>query len=131
MRDIPIELAARIESGAATLCHAWVVTRADGGRLGFTDHDRDLVVDGVVCRAASGWTKGAAEVATGLAAGAFAVDATTGVVTLEGAPGAGVAVTAGFLFDTPVRFDADRLEVTLESFDAGRMAAVPLVGVRV
>ncbi len=66
-----------------------------------------------------------------LAAGAFAVDATTGVVTLEGAPGAGVAVTAGFLFDTPVRFDADRLEVTLESFDAGRMAAVPLVEVRV
>ncbi|MCA3700890.1 MAG: DUF2163 domain-containing protein, partial [Brevundimonas sp.] len=48
MRDIPIELAARIESGAATLCHAWVVTGADGGRLGFTDHDRDLVVDGVV-----------------------------------------------------------------------------------
>jgi uncharacterized phage protein (TIGR02218 family) len=73
MRDIPIELAARIESGAATLCHAWVVTRADGGRLGFTDHDRDLVVDGVVCRAASGWTKGAAEVATGLAAGSLAI----------------------------------------------------------
>jgi hypothetical protein len=73
MRDIPIELAARIESGAATLCHAWVVTRADGGRLGFTDHDRDLVVDGVVCRAASGWTKGAAEGATGLAAGSLAI----------------------------------------------------------
>ena len=73
MRDIPIELAARIESGAATLCHAWVVTRADGGRLGFTYHDRDLVVDGVVCRAASGWTKGAAEVATGLAAGSLAI----------------------------------------------------------
>jgi uncharacterized protein (TIGR02217 family) len=40
-------------------------------------------------------------------------------------------VTAGFEFDTPVRFDADRLEVTLESFDAGRMAAVPLIEVRV
>ncbi|MES2861535.1 MAG: DUF2460 domain-containing protein, partial [Pseudomonadota bacterium] len=38
---------------------------------------------------------------------------------------------AGFLFDTPVRFDADRLEVTLESFGAGRMAAVPLIEVRV
>jgi uncharacterized protein (TIGR02217 family) len=66
-----------------------------------------------------------------LAAGAFAVDATTGEVTLDVAPAEGVAVTAGFLFDTPVRFDADRLEVTLESFDAGRMAAVPLVEVRV
>ncbi len=61
----------------------------------------------------------------------FAVDPATGVVTLNAAPGAGVAVTAGFEFDTPVRFDADRIEVTLESFDAGRMAAVPLIEVRV
>lgn len=73
MRDMAIELAARIESGAATLCHAWVVTRADGTRLGFTDHDRDLVVDEVVCRAASGWTNGAAEGAAGLAAGSLAI----------------------------------------------------------
>ena len=61
----------------------------------------------------------------------FAVDAATGVVTLEPAPGAGAVVTAGFEFDTPVRFDADRIEVTLETFEAGRMAAVPLVEVRV
>lgn len=66
-----------------------------------------------------------------LAAGAFAVDAVTGVVTLETAPAAGDAVTAGFLFDTPVRFDADRIEATLESFEAGRMAAVPLIEVRI
>ena len=33
--------------------------------------------------------------------------------------------------DVPVRFDADRIETTLESFDAGRMAAVPLIEVRV
>ncbi|HEV7229100.1 DUF2460 domain-containing protein [Brevundimonas sp.] len=59
------------------------------------------------------------------------VDATTGVVTLAAAPEEGAAVTAGFLFDVPVRFDADRIDVTLESFDAGRMAAVPLVEVRV
>jgi len=62
---------------------------------------------------------------------AFAVDMNTGLVTLDAAPGAGAVVTAGFEFDTPVRFDADRIEVTLESFDAGRMAAVPLIEVRV
>ncbi len=73
MRDIPDELADRIESGAATLCHAWIVRRADGERLGFTDHDRDLTVDEVVCRAASGWTRGAAESATGLSAGSLAI----------------------------------------------------------
>ena len=66
-----------------------------------------------------------------LADGAFAVDPTTGEVTLAAAPAEGLEVAAGFLFDTPVRFDADRLEVTLESFDAGRMAAVPLIEVRV
>lgn len=63
--------------------------------------------------------------------GAFAVDAATGLVMLNAPADAGVAVTAGFEFDTPVRFDADRIEVTLESFDAGRMAAVPLIEVRV
>ena len=69
MRDIPNELAARIESGAAMLCHAWVLRRADGEAMGFTDHDRDLTVEGVVCRAGSGWTAGAGEGAVGLAAG--------------------------------------------------------------
>ena len=59
------------------------------------------------------------------------VDETTGTVTLLEAPDGGAVVTAGFLFDTPVRFDADRIEVTLESFGAGRMAAVPLIEVRV
>lgn len=73
MRHIPEELAARIESGAATLCHVWIVERVDGERLGFTDHDRDLMVEDVVCLAASGWSQGAAETAGGLAAGSLAV----------------------------------------------------------
>lgn len=55
----------------------------------------------------------------------------TGLVTLDEAPVSGATVTAGFQFDTPVRFDADRIEVTLESFGAGRMAAMPLIEVRV
>jgi hypothetical protein len=71
MREIPEEMAARVESGAATLCHAWVMRRVDGTVLGFTDHDRDLVVDGATCRAGSGWTAGAADSAVGLAAGSL------------------------------------------------------------
>jgi uncharacterized protein (TIGR02217 family) len=66
-----------------------------------------------------------------LAAAAFAVDATTGVVTLTTAPAAGAGVTAGFEFDVPVRFDGDRIDVTLESFNAARVGAVALVEVRV
>jgi uncharacterized protein (TIGR02217 family) len=53
------------------------------------------------------------------------------MVTLAAAPAPGAAVSAGFVFDAPVRFDSDRLDVTLESFEAGRIAAVPLVEVRV
>ena len=66
-----------------------------------------------------------------LTSGAFAVDAVTGEVVLGAAPGLGATVTAGFEFDTPVRFDADRIEITLESFGAGRLVAVPLIEVRV
>ena len=69
MRDIPEEMVARIESGAAMLCHVWLLERADGTRLGFTDHDRDLTVEGVTCRAGSGWTAGVGEAAVGLAGG--------------------------------------------------------------
>ena len=67
----------------------------------------------------------------GVATTAFTADTTTGVLTFTAPPGAGAAVTAGFEFDTPVRFDTDRIEVTLEGFDAGRMVAAPLVEVRV
>ena len=77
MRQIPDELADRIESGASTLCHAWLLKRPDGLQAGFTDHDRDLEVDGVLCRAGSGWTAGAAESAIGLTSGSAAV---TGVL---------------------------------------------------
>lgn len=62
---------------------------------------------------------------------AFTVDTTTGEATLVEPPDEGAEVTAGFLFDTPVRFDADRIDVTLESFEAGRIAAVPLIEVRI
>lgn len=72
MRAIPAELAARIESGAAGLCHVWLLTRTDEVRLGFTDHDRELTVDGVICAAASGWTAGAADQALGFTAGGSA-----------------------------------------------------------
>ncbi|MDC7683672.1 DUF2460 domain-containing protein [Asticcacaulis sp. BYS171W] len=67
----------------------------------------------------------------GVVTTAFSVDHTTGLVTFETAPAVGVTVHAGFEFDTPVRFDSDRLDLTLEGFDAGRVAAVPLVEIRV
>jgi len=63
---------------------------------------------------------------------AFTVDATTGVVTFLAGhiPAVGAAVTAGFLFDVPVRFDTDYLEVDLSAFAAGAIPKIPLVEIR-
>lgn len=64
---------------------------------------------------------------------AFTVDATSGVVTFLAGhiPASGVPVTAGFLFDVPVRFDTDYLEVDLSAFAAGAIPKIPLVEIRV
>ena len=63
--------------------------------------------------------------------GGVAIDVTTGVVTLSEPPVPGDAVTAGFLFDVPVRFDTDYLEVDLSAFAAGAIPKIPLVEIRV
>ncbi|AVO44071.1 DUF2460 domain-containing protein [Phreatobacter cathodiphilus] len=67
----------------------------------------------------------------GVETAAFTLDATTGLVTLAAPPPDGAAVTAGFLFDVPVRFDTDRLDVNLTSFAAGEIPSIPLVEIRV
>ncbi|MDO6586055.1 DUF2460 domain-containing protein [Salipiger sp. 1_MG-2023] len=61
----------------------------------------------------------------------FTVDAAQGTVTLALAPAAGEAVTAGFEFDVPVRFDTDRIHVSIATFQAGQAPDVPVVEVRV
>ncbi|MCW4113868.1 DUF2460 domain-containing protein [Aurantimonas sp. MSK8Z-1] len=65
-----------------------------------------------------------------LAAGAFTVDGVTGAVTLAQPPAAGASVTAGFLFDVPVRFDLDWLAFSIAGFRSGEIPSIPLVEVR-
>lgn len=62
-----------------------------------------------------------------LAANAVAVDIVTGKVTLANPPAVGKAVTAGFRFDVPVRFDVDRLTIDLGQFNAGAVPSIPIV----
>ena len=62
-------------------------------------------------------------------AGAFSVDNTTGLVSLVAPPPSGALVTAGFAFDTPVRFDTDQLSVNLAAFKAGDIPSIPLIEV--
>ncbi len=61
----------------------------------------------------------------------FSVDGTTGIVTFATAPAAGTAVTAGFEFDVPVRFDTDVIEVNVAAFEAGEIPSIPAVEVRI
>ncbi|WP_306120467.1 MULTISPECIES: DUF2460 domain-containing protein [unclassified Roseitalea] len=62
--------------------------------------------------------------------GGWTVDTTTGVVTLATAPEASVAITAGFEFDVPVRFDTDALDVTLDLERLGSITSIPLLEIR-
>jgi uncharacterized protein (TIGR02217 family) len=63
------------------------------------------------------------------AGAAFACDATSGIVTFTPGhvPAAGAAITAGFEFDVPVRFDTDELDIDLSAFAAGDIPKIPLV----
>jgi uncharacterized phage protein (TIGR02218 family) len=56
MRVLSAGLQDHLDSGATTLCWCWRITRNDGVKLGFTDHDRDLAFDGTTFEAASGFT---------------------------------------------------------------------------
>ena len=60
----------------------------------------------------------------------WTVNTTTGVVTFSTNPAPGVAITAGFEFDVPVRFDTDSLDVTLDFERLGSITSIPLIEVR-
>ncbi|WP_420140898.1 DUF2460 domain-containing protein, partial [Sphingomonas sp.] len=53
-----------------------------------------------------------------------------GVIAFHVAPAAGMAVTAGFRFDVPVRFEQDQLSVSRAAVTAGEAPSVPLIELR-
>jgi len=59
----------------------------------------------------------------------YDLDAAAGLIVFRDgrAPAPGAAVTAGFIFDVPVRFDADYLEIDLAAFEAGEIPTIPIV----
>lgn len=58
------------------------------------------------------------------------VDETTGIVSFGAPPPAGAAITAGFEFDVPVRFDSAEIEYSITAFNAGSVPSIPIVEVR-
>jgi len=61
----------------------------------------------------------------------YSVEAASGIITFADAPAEGADITAGFEFDVPVRFDTDRIQTSVASFQAGDVPSVPVVEVRV
>ena len=61
----------------------------------------------------------------------FTVDYATGMISFEHPPEEDVEISAGFEFDVPVRFDTDRIQTSVASFQAGDVPNVPVVEVRI
>ncbi|MBB4212679.1 uncharacterized protein (TIGR02217 family) [Rhodothalassium salexigens DSM 2132] len=58
------------------------------------------------------------------------VDPALGLITFDTPPPADVAVSAGFEFDVPVRFDIDRLEATAPAPQMMQLCDIPIVEIR-
>lgn len=69
-------------------------------------------------------------VAGAVQTGGWSVDTTTGLVTFAAAPASGVAITAGYRFDVPVRFDTDQLSLTVQNYSQYK-AEIPIIEIRV
>jgi uncharacterized protein (TIGR02217 family) len=70
--------------------------------------------------------------ATQVSGTVYIVDYTTGVVTFLAGhiPASGAAITAGFEFDVPVRFDSDKLEINIQGVHHGAIPSIPIVEIR-
>jgi uncharacterized phage protein (TIGR02218 family) len=101
VRTIAAALQARLDSGVTTLCRCWRITRRDGVVQGFTDHDEDVVLDTLTCRAGTGLSGSEATTRLGLAVAGSEV---TGALADEALSEADLA--AG-------RYDAASVEVFL------------------
>ncbi len=92
-------LQGHLETGLTSLCRCWEVTRRDGERYCFTDHDRDVSFLGLTFRADTGMSARALSQSTGLsvdnteAMGVLSDDAITDAAIEEGRfDGAGVRI---------------------------------------
>ena len=56
MKTISAELNSHLLEETTTLATCWKLARRDGVSLGFTSHDRDLVIDAITYKAATGFT---------------------------------------------------------------------------
>jgi uncharacterized protein (TIGR02217 family) len=122
--DTPTALDQRIGTGDGTTL-LFQLAKTYGGASNPWTRAIAKPVDGSVLVAVAG--------ALQTAGANYTLDITTGLITfLPGhVPPADAAITAGFEFDVPVRFDTDKLEINLQGFRHGAIPSIPIVEIRV
>ncbi|WP_163269305.1 DUF2163 domain-containing protein [Chelativorans alearense] len=76
-------LAAHLEGEVTTLCHCWRLTRSDGTVMGFTDHDREVVCDGMAFMPETGLSASEARRSLGLAVDTVDVEGALSALDIE------------------------------------------------
>jgi uncharacterized protein (TIGR02217 family) len=61
--------------------------------------------------------------------GDYSIDLLTGIITFVAIPLSSEVITAGYLFDVPVRFAEDILEITMVEADISEYTSVELIEV--
>lgn len=61
----------------------------------------------------------------------FTIDYATGEITFSAPVAAGVVVYVTCEFDVPVRFDTDKLDISMATFEAGEIPQIPIVELRI
>ena len=113
----PMDQQIGVGDGVTTAFHL-VKRYASGGQSWFRAITKPIA--GTVQIALNGVTQAAG----------WSVDHQTGLASFDTAPSTGIAVTAGFEFDVPVRFDSDALNVTLDIERLGSITSIPLLEIR-
>lgn len=115
MVPLSTDFAARIAAETTTLAFCWRITRADGVALGFTSHDLDLEIDGLLYRAAPGIAPSAVHWSGGLEADSMDISG---------------ALSADALTETDLaagRYDGARVSLFMVDWSAPHAGSLPLM----
>ncbi|WP_439142595.1 DUF2163 domain-containing protein [Planktotalea sp.] len=116
MSVLPAEFQAHLDTGVTTLCRAWLITRRDKVKFGFTDHDLALTFEDVVFKPDSGLSALALQQSTGLS-----VDNTEAIGALSDAAIKGSDIDAG-------RFDGAEVTSWLVNWSAPEQRIIQFRG---
>lgn len=114
MIAVPILLAARLQAKVTSLALCWRVVRTDGVAMGFTAHDRGLMIDGLWHRASPGMLSSAISLSDGLEAETMEV---SGALSNDGIRDADLA--SG-------RFDGALLQLFMIDWERPEIGKIPL-----